>query len=377
LSPANPLSGITVVEIGTSVAAPVAGHILADLGATVIKIENPGSGDDARSWGPPFDNGMAPVFRTLNRNKRSVAANLKDPDVREALRVFITEQADIVVQNLRPGLIDAFDLGAATLRARKPSLIYCNLTAFGRTGPQARQPGYDPMMQACAGIMSVTGHDGADPVRVGPSLVDQGSGMWCVIGILAALHARQASGEGCEVDCSLYETAIAWLPAQISTMLASGRVPGRIGTENAGMAPYRAYQAKDGWIVIAAGNDNLFGKLCGAIGRPEWLADPMLNTNRQRVTNREEMNRVLAAAVAEYEIAALRGLLDAAGVPNAPVLDLGQVLAEPQFAAVGILQELADGTGRQVGLPLSFNGEKPPLRTNAPELGEANAVVFR
>jgi len=373
---ANPLSGITVVEIGTSVAAPVAGHIFADLGATVIKIENPGTGDDARGWGPPFDDGVAPVFRTLNRNKRSVTANLKDPAQAAALRDFIRREADIVIQNLRPGLVTAFGLDAATLRGENPTLIYCNLHAFGATGPRARQPGYDPMMQACAGIMSVTGHPGADPVRVGPSLIDQGAGMWCVIGILAALHARQATGVGCEVDCSLYETAIAWLPSQISNLLASGRVPGKIGTENAGMAPYRAFEAKDGWIVIAAGNDNLFTKLCGALGKPEWLADPRLNTNSQRVINRVEMNRTLAEAVAGYEVADLQARLEAAGVPNAPVLSLDQVLADPQFAAVGILQDLEDGTGRQLGLPLSFNREKPPLRTNSPVLGEANALVF-
>jgi crotonobetainyl-CoA:carnitine CoA-transferase CaiB-like acyl-CoA transferase len=376
MNTANPLQGLTVVEIGTSVAAPVAGHILADLGATVIKIETPGRGDDARSWGPPFDEGVAPVFRWLNRNKRSAVVDLKNPAQREALLAFIQTEADIVLQNLRPGLVDTFKIDGASLRTAKPSLIYCNLTAFGRTGPQAKQPGYDPMMQACAGIMSVTGHEGDAPVRVGPSLVDQGSGMWCVIGILAALNARNAGGEGCEIDCSLYETALAWLPSQMANLLASGRVPGKIGTENAGMAPYRAYEARNGWIVIAAGNDNLFGKLCAAIDKPEWLTDPNLNTNSQRVTNRVEMNRKLAEAVAGYDIATLRARLDAAGVPNAPVQNLAQVVEDPQFKALGILQDLEDGSGRQLNLPLSFNGTRPRLRANAPALGEGNNVIF-
>jgi crotonobetainyl-CoA:carnitine CoA-transferase CaiB-like acyl-CoA transferase len=373
---ANPLSGLTVVEIGTSVAAPVAGHILADLGALVVKVEAPGSGDDARGWGPPFDDGVAPVFRTLNRNKRSVEVNLKDPDGCAALRRYILAEADVVIQNLRPGQVEKFGLGAATLRAEKPALIYCNLTAFGRTGPKRMEPGYDPMMQAFGGIMSVTGHEGADPVRVGPSLVDQGSGMWCVIGILSALLARATSGVGCEVDSSLYETALAWLPAQIATMLTSGKVPGKIGTENAGMAPYRAYQAVDGWIVIAAGNDNLFGKLCRAIGREDWLADEALNSNSRRVTNRVELNRRLGEVVAGYEMAALEAKLNEAGVPNAPVLALDEVITHPQCEALGILQNVVDGKGRYVGLPLSFDGARPPLRTGAPALGEANPLIF-
>jgi crotonobetainyl-CoA:carnitine CoA-transferase CaiB-like acyl-CoA transferase len=373
---ANPLSGLTVVEIGTSVAAPVAGHILADLGALVVKVEAPGSGDDARGWGPPFDDGVAPVFRTLNRNKRSVEVNLKDAEACAALRRYILAEADVVIQNLRAGQVEKFGLGGAALRAEKPALIYCNLTAFGRTGPKRMEPGYDPMMQAFAGIMSVTGHEGADPVRVGPSLVDQGSGMWCVIGILSALLARSASGVGCEVDSSLYETALAWLPAQIATMLTSGTVPGKIGTENAGMAPYRAYQAADGWIVIAAGNDNLFGKLCRALGREDWLADEALNSNRRRVTNRVELNRRLGDVVAGYKMATLEAKLNAAGVPNAPVLALDEVIAHPQCEAVGILQEVANGQGRYVGLPLCFDGERPPLRTGAPVLGEANSLIF-
>jgi crotonobetainyl-CoA:carnitine CoA-transferase CaiB-like acyl-CoA transferase len=312
----------------------------------------------------------------LNRNKRSVEVNLKDADARAALRRYILAEADVVIQNLRPGLVETFGLGAAALRAEKPALIYCNLTAFGRTGPKRMEPGYDPMMQAFGGIMSVTGHEGADPVRVGPSLVDQGAGMWCVIGTLSALLARAASGVGCEVDSSLYETALAWLPAQIATMLASGKVPGKIGTENAGMAPYRAYQAADGWIVIAAGNDNLFGKLCRALGREDWLADEALNSNSRRVTNRVELNRRLGEVVAGYQLTALEARLNEAGVPNAPVLALDDVIAHPQCEALGILQEVADGTGRYVGLPLCFDGERPPLRSGAPALGEANRLIF-
>ncbi|HWL47630.1 MAG TPA: CoA transferase [Sphingomonadaceae bacterium] len=370
------LAGITAVEIGTSVAAPVAGHILADLGATLIKIERPGTGDDARGWGPPFDeDGTSPVFQALNRNKRSVTVDFRDDEAVARLRAFILAEADVVLQNLRPGVVAGFGLDAPTLRAENPRLVYCNITAFGQTGPLRLQPGYDPLMQASAGIMSVTGAPEGDPVRVGPSLVDQGAGMWSVIGILAALHARDRTGAGCVVDNSLYETALAWLPAQFAAMAVSGRVPGRIGTENAGMVPYRAFAASDGWIVIAAGNDNLFTRFANAVGRPAWLDDPRFATNQARVVNRIAVNQAVADLVAAYSVAELREKLSLAGVPNAPVLSLDQVVVDPQFEALGICQPVGDGGRPLIGLPLSFDGERPALETSSPALGEANALL--
>jgi crotonobetainyl-CoA:carnitine CoA-transferase CaiB-like acyl-CoA transferase len=376
MTAAKPLTGLTVVEFGSSVAAPVAGHILGDLGASVLKIENPTSGDDARNWGPPFDEGVSPLFHTLNRNKRSAAINLKDDREVDALRRFIVTHADIVIQNMRPGLIGRYGLDGVTLRAQQPRLIYCNLSAFGRLGPLASRPGYDPLMQACAGLMSVTGNPNEDPVRVGPSIVDQGAGMWCVIGILAALRARSETGIGCEVDTSLYETAIAWVPGQIATMRASGRVPGKIGTENAGIAPYKAYRAADGWIVIAAGNDNLFQRLCKALGTLPWLEDQRFRTNDARVVHRVELNRLLGDIVAGSTVAEIQALLDRAGVPVAPVLSLDQVLEDPQFAALGMLQPVEDGGRPLIGLPLSFDGERPALTRSSPTLGDASHLVL-
>lgn len=375
MTDAMPLEGLTVVEISTSVAGPAAGHILADLGAVVIKVETPGTGDDARSWGPPFEDGSAPVFHTLNRNKRSATVDFKNPEHCAALRSFIHDHADIVLQNIRPGLVARYGLDAETIRAARPDLIYCNLTACGACGPLQMRPGYDPLMQACAGIMSVTGHADADPVRVGPSIVDQGAGMWSVIGILAALHSKSATGIGAVVDTSLYETAIAWVPAQIATMRASGKVPGKIGTENAGMAPYRAYRAADGWIVIAAANNNLFAKMCTAFDRTDWLADPRFESNQARVVNRIALNDEVAKCVGMHNIDWIQDVLDAVGVPNAPVKSLDQVVKDPQFEALGILQPVADGGRPLVGLPISFDGTRPPLRTSSPELGEANALL--
>jgi crotonobetainyl-CoA:carnitine CoA-transferase CaiB-like acyl-CoA transferase len=243
MAAALPLTGLLAVEIGTSVAGPFAGQILADLGAEVVKVENPQGGDDARKWGPPFVRGAAPIFNAVNRNKRSAAVDLKHDGERASLRRFILDESDIVLQNLRPGLVERYRLDAASLRAVRPSLIYCNLAAYGAQGPLKDRPGYDPLMQAFGGLMSLTGEEGREPVRIGPSVVDQGSAMWAVIGILSALNRRAATGEGCVVDTSLYETALAWTNVHVASLLASARVPRRMGSENFGICPYKARNA--------------------------------------------------------------------------------------------------------------------------------------
>ncbi len=373
---ALPLSGLLAVEIGTSVAGPFAGQILADLGAEVVKIENPQGGDDARNWGPPFVREAAPIFNAVNRNKRSAAVDLKHDGERAALRRFIVEESDIVLQNLRPGLVERYRLDAASLRALRPSLIYCNLAAYGTRGPLKDRPGYDPLMQAFGGLMSLTGEEGREPVRIGPSLVDQGSAMWAVIGILSALYRRAATGEGGVVDTSLYETALGWTNVHVASLLASGRVPRRMGSENFGICPYKAYPARDGWVVVAAGNDNLFRRLAEALGHPEWPADPRFRSNPDRVTNREELNPLVGAAIATGTVAAWVEKLGAVGVPCAPVLDLGEVMAHPQFAAVGMLLPGPDGSMPLIGIPLRFDGERPPFRSHPPALGEHSKAVL-
>lgn len=373
---ALPLAGTVMVELGTSVAAPIGAQILAELGAEVIKVERPGSGDDARAWGPPFVDGMAPTFFAINRNKRSITVDYKDAAQVAALRKFIVDHADIVLQNLRPGVVKSYGLDAETLRAEKPSLIYCNLAAFGNTGPLKDKPGYDPLLQAFGGIMSVTGEEGREPVRVGPSIVDQGAGMWSVIGILSALNRHAATGEGCTVDTSLYETALGWMTMHAAIYQAGKRVPRRLGTENAGIAPYKAYEAADGWVVIAAGNDNLFARLAKALDHPEWISDPRFVTNPQRVDNREALNALIADVIRAQPREAWLARLDAAGVPCAPMLALDEVLAHPQCRAIGMLQQPPDGGMSLLGLPLSFDGERPPYRTTPPQVGDANAEIL-
>ncbi len=368
-SPAAPLAGITVVEFGHSVAAPYAGQILADLGARVIKVEGP-AGDDARQWGPPFWHGSSAAFQSLNRNKQSVVADIKDPADLERLKALMTG-ADVVIQNMRPGLVARFGLDAGALRAVNPRLVVCNLGAFGATGPLADRPGYDPLMQAFAGIMAVTGEPGRPPVRVGPSIVDQGAGMWSVIGILAALFARAETGAGCTVDTSLFETALAWMTVPIANALASGREPGKSGSETPMLAPYRAFRAADGDVVIAAGNNNLFARLCEVLGHPEWASDPRFVDNAGRVGNRVDLNAMIEEVVGHRPVVHWVAALEKVGVPVSPVHGVGEVLAHPQTEAVGMLVPTPGGEMRLVATPVSFDGERPAVRSAAPALGSS------
>ena len=362
----RPLTGLTAIEIGHSVAAPFGGHVLASLGATLIKVENPGKGDDARGWGPPFWHGASSCFQSLNRDKMSVTVDLKDAVQRDALKALILDRADIVFQNLRPGLIDKFGLDAKSLRAQKPTLIYANMGAFGAVGPMKDKPGYDPLMQAFGGIMSITGEDGAAPVRVGPSLVDIGTGMWCVIGILSALRRLRETGEGCEIDTSLLETTMAWMTIPSALYLSSGEPQGRSGTEAAMVVPYKAYKTSDHYMIIAAGNDNLFRRLCGALENPDWADDPRFLTNADRIVNRVLLNAMIEDVVGRRDRAFWMALFDAQGVPYSPIQSIDQVLAHPQAQALGMLQDDPESDMRLMGLPVSFDRKRPPFRHGPP-----------
>ncbi|HUB95542.1 MAG TPA: CoA transferase [Stellaceae bacterium] len=375
LTAARPLDGIVVVELGTSVAAPFAGHVFGDLGAKVVKVENPNGGDDARSWGPPFWHGASVIFQTLNRNKHSVALDLKNEAHRAALRRFILDDADVVIQNLRPGLVRQLGLDAS-LREENPRLVYCNVRAFGAKGPLADKPGYDPLMQAFGGIISITGEEGRTGVRVGPSLVDVGTGSWAAIAILASLRRRDLTGEGAEIDVSLYETALSWVNTSVAGYLATGRVPGPRGTENASLAPYRMYETADGHVMIAAGNDNLFRRLAEALGRAAWVDDPRFETNPHRVANRAALNDMIAAVIREKPCAHWVDLLDRVGVPCARLQTMDEVTKHPQTEALGMLIETPDGKMRLMGLPVSFNGARPGIETGPVELGADTAMIL-
>jgi crotonobetainyl-CoA:carnitine CoA-transferase CaiB-like acyl-CoA transferase len=373
MSSPRPLYGITVVEIGHSVAAPYAGMILGELGAEVIKVENPKGGDACRGWGPPFTNGTATTFHAFNRAKRGITIDLTDPTQVMTLRRLIRERADVVIHNQKHGTLDKYGLSIAALAAEKPSLVCCNIGAFGSTGPLRDRPGYDPMMQAYGGLMSLLGEDGRPPVRVTVSLIDIATAMWSVIGILAALQERGRTGRGGVVDTSLYETTLAWMSLPISAYLASGEIPKRYGSGIEQIVPYQAFAAADGYIMVSAGNDNLFRRLCAAVNRPGLAEDPRFHTNKYRVVNRQSLIPILSDLFATDPVEVWAARLEAAGIPNGPIQTIDQVVADAQTTALGIIQQLSGVS--LVGLPLSFDGARPPLAKLAPGLGEDNPEI--
>jgi crotonobetainyl-CoA:carnitine CoA-transferase CaiB-like acyl-CoA transferase len=376
MSSTRPLSGLVVIEIGHSVAAPYAGMILGELGAEVIKVENPKGGDPCRGWGPPFTEGTATAFHAFNRAKRGITIDLADPTQVDHLRALIRDRADVLIHNLKYGTLDRYGLSAETLTAEKPSLVWCNVGAFGSTGPLRDRPGYDPMMQAYGGLMSLLGEDGRPPVRVGVSIIDIATGMWSVIGILAALQERWHTGRGGVVDTSLYETTLGWMTLPISAYLANGEIPKRHGSGIEQIVPYQAFETADGHMMVAAGNDNLFRRLCAAIGRPGLAEEPRFRTNAERVVNRRELVPILSDLFRTAPIAVWAECLDMAGIPNSPIQTLDQVVTDPQTAALAIIQQWAGSPALSlVGLPLSFDGARPAFARTAPRLGEDNAEI--
>jgi len=377
MSSTRPLSGLTVVEIGHSVAAPYAGMILGELGAEVIKVENPKGGDPCRGWGPPFTGDTATAFYAFNRAKRGVTIDLADPAQVERLRALIRDRADVLIHNLKHGALDRYGLSADVLTAEKPSLVWCNLGAFGAIGPLRDRPGYDPMMQAYGGLMSLLGEDGRPPVRVGVSIIDIATGMWSVIGILAALQERQRTGRGGVVDASLYETTLAWMALPISAYLANGEIPKRHGSGLEQIVPYQAFETADGFMMVAAGNDNLFRRLCAALGRPGLAEEARFRSNAERVVNRRDLIPILSDLFRTAPIAVWAERLDAAGIPYSPIQTIDQVVSDAQTAALGIIQRWSGSPALSlVGLPLSFDGTRPVFAKIAPGLGEDNADAF-
>ncbi|MBS0418747.1 MAG: CoA transferase [Proteobacteria bacterium] len=365
-----PLRGTTVVEIGHSVSAPFAGLVFGQLGAEVIKVEHPDGGDHARGWGPAMEDGASALFHAMNREKQGVALNMRDAKARESLLQLIMDRADVVIQNLRPQSVEALGLGAAELTRRKPSLICCNLSAFGGVGAMGSSPGYDPLMQAYGGLMSVTGEEGRPAVRIGVSIVDISTGLWSVVGILAALLERARTGVGGIVDTSLYETALAWMGVHIAEFSASGIEPRRHGSGAPQIAPYEMFETADGSLMVAAGNDPLFAKLSTLLGRPGWIQQDSYRTNQARVVHRTQLSAMLQEIFRTQPISHWRERLSAAGIPNAPLQSVGEVASAAQTAALEILQQVPEVGLTTIGIPVRFNGERPALRLRAPRLGE-------
>jgi len=369
-----PLSGIRVLEMGQNIAGPYASEILSSLGAHVVKIERPETGDDARGWGPPFWQGTATTFQAMNHGKKSIALDVKNPEHIQWLKKYLSE-VDVFVQNMRPGLLEELGLGSAEICALNPRLIYCSLTAFGHKGPKKLDPGYEPMIQAFAGLFSVNGDENGPTSRVGMQVLDLGTGIWSALGCIAALFQREQTGKGCVVDTSLFETAMGWLQVMMAGYQVTKKQPARHRSGNPNVVVFQALPTLNGEVVVAAANDRLFIKLVTALGREDWARDPLYATNALRVKNKAsiipEMEKIFRTQTTEHWNELLEGL----GIPCAPIHNFEQVLAQPQTHEIGIFQNIPDLDMKIVGLPISFDGIRPPVVHRAPNIGEHTQEV--
>jgi formyl-CoA transferase len=371
----GPLHGIRVIEIGQALAGPLAGVILADMGADVIKVEKPDGGDDARLWGPPFVDGDSVSFHTNNRGKRSVTLDIKLPADVAKLKTLVRD-ADILIQNLRPGIVDDCGIGADALMAVNPRLIYCSIWAFGAAGPLRLAPGFDPLMQCYGAVVTLTGRPDDPPTFCAPAINDTATGMWCVIGALAALQRRDRTGAGCIVDTSLFESAVAWVQGPLNAYHVTKTLPVRHGAASATLAPYQIFETADRPICIAAGNDRLFVKLARAMGHPEWCDHALLSDGRRRAANREALVAEMQPVLRTRSRQDWLGIIGEAGVPCAPVNDIAELADTDQLREMDMMRVLPGSDLKIVGLPLSFDRQRPHPRGGAPKLGEHNQTVF-
>lgn len=372
------LDGIRVIDLSRVIAGPWCGALLADLGADVIKVEDTGPGDESRTW-PPHKDGEAAAYLLFNRNKRGITLDLKTPEGAEVVKRLV-KTADVLVENFRTGTMESFGLGYDVLAAVNPRLVYCSVSAFGRTGPRKDSPGYEAVMQAFSGIMSITGEPGGQPVRAGVSFLDLSTGILCALGITNALLYRARTGLGQRVDGSLLETAVSLLAYHAEGFLLTGTLPRALGSGHPSLTPYRNFKCRDGqWIFIAAANDRFWQKFARALGREAMGTDPRFASNKERVAHRAELEAELERVIGGWDREPLLKLLEEADVPATPVNTVDQVMTDPQTVERGIIQRVPHPTLGEipvVGTPLKFSRMTPGVRRAAPLRGEHTAEVL-
>ncbi len=387
---AGPLSHIKVLDLSRVLAAPWAGQNLADLGAEVIKVERPGSGDDSRAFGPPWlkdaqgaDTKESAYFAAANRGKKSITINLSKPEGQELVRKLATG-VDVLLENYKHGDLARYGLGYEDLRKINPGLIYCSVTGFGQTGPYRERPGYDFMVQGMGGLMSVTGErddlPGGGPQRVGVPIVDLMTGMYASIAVCAAIAHRAMTGVGQHLDLALLDTQVAFLANQAMNYLTTGEAPGRLGNAHPNIVPYQTFNTRDGAIILACGNDNLFNKFCEVAGCQMLAKDPRFATNAKRVGNRDDITAQLNAVFVKRTTREWVEALEQAGVPNGPINNLKQVFEEPQVVARGVKIEMNHATAGKVPLvasPMRFSATPVEYKLPPPTLGQHTDEILR
>ena len=379
-SRSGPLDGVTVLDLTRVLSGPYCTMQLADMGARVIKIEHPVRGDDTRAWGPPFlDDGQSVYFVSINRNKESVTLNFKDPAGRQILDRLIA-RTDVLVENFRPGALRRLQLDYATLSAKHPRLIYCSISGFGHTGPRCAEAGYDAVLQAEGGLMSVTGAADGPPFRLGVAVADIVSGMFAAQGVLLALLARERSGRGQAVDIGMLDSVAALLSYQASIYFATGTAPARMGNRHPSIVPYETFAAADGDFVLAVGNDDQWARFCAATGLEALAEDERFGTNRSRVNHYHELRPVLVERLRQLPRQAWIDWLTAAGVPCGLVRNLNEVLSDPQLRVREMVAEVQDGTNgglRVLGVPIKLSDTPGSVNTAPPMLGQHTGSVLR
>jgi len=375
----GPLSGVTVVDLSRILAGPYCTMLMAELGARIIKVETPRTGDDARHYGP-FLKGKSAYFMSINRGKESIALDLKN-DADRATFEKLLAKADVVVENFRPGTMEKLGYGWETLHKKFPKLIYASASGFGHSGPDSQRPAYDMVVQGMGGIMSITGQPGGPPMRIGMSIGDIGAGLYTCIGVNSALYHRAMTGEATKVDIGMFDCQLALLENAILRYFLSGKAPGPLGVRHPNIAPFEAFDASDGYIIIAAGNDSLFVKLCAAIGRPELAQEARFKTNDLRLQSMEELKGELEKVLKTQPVAHWLKVLDAAGIPAGPINNVGQAIESPQAKARNMIvtaEDLVAGTVKLVGNPIKLSGfPDPATRAPAPELDGDRARILK
>jgi glutaryl-CoA transferase len=362
----RPLAGIRVVELARILAGPWAGQLLADLGAEVIKVERPGSGDDTRGWGPPFaSDGSAAYFHACNRGKDSVAIDLASAEGQARVRE-LASGADVLIENFKVGALARYGLDYAAMKGLNPRLVYCSITGFGQDGPYASRAGYDFIIQGMGGIMALTGEPDGGPQKVGVAYADIFTGLYAATAILAALRGRDSTGTGCHIDMALLDTQVAVLANQAMNYLVSGEPPHRLGNAHPNIAPYQTFSVADGHVIIAVGNDRQFQRLCALLGQPALGGDPRFATNADRVCNREALAAALSGLLTQRRRAELVDALALAGIPAGPINDVAQVFADPQVVARGL--RIEQGGVPAVASPIVIDGRRQVADCPAPPL---------